>query len=784
MASEYQLISKGVPQQGLSREAVAKRLQQHTKNADLVEKLLSERIIVVKRAKQRDELKRYASLLHQCGLAIDLLKVGGSLEEESPAATTDGEEDEEDFALSRDQIIAESAPPSRPAQDKTEDPSSPDPSTELESSRRQRLKYKFDTFMAGGSSAMFKALVVVFLGSFLAIGLLRGIFLGIFPGADLQNKTGFWGNLYTTFLQLTDPGNMAQDIFSSGWYKFFAVLAGIVGVILFSSLIAFITSALEQKMRDLRQGRSKVIETGHTLILGWNDERIMEILRELILANESEDYACVVILADKDKEEMDQLIRLRLADHKTTRIVTRSGKVTLHANLQKVAIDHSKSIIVLAECRDTDVEAVKMASDAKVIQSILAVSGKVKEQTIVAEIFNTTYKEIVESTLSQNVIIVNTNEILAKLLVQTSRSVGLSVVYNELLSFDGCEIYFYQSQWPDTPFSELAFHFSDGVPLGYKDSFGRLHLNPDNGYRLRDGDEIIIVADDDSTVEVQTSPVYRAALQALPDKKLVKTTENQLLIGWNQKSPIVIEEFAEYVVDGRIDVLLKNPDDTIRRQINALDQKLTNIKVELIEKDHLNRDELLSLDPGKYDNIIIFSSQGEQCDAQQVDSENIVCLLLLRHIFQKQEFQERSGKDGEVSTKLITEVMDSQNHSLVSRAGVKDIIISTRLLSMVIAQISENQDISMVYDDIFAEDGSEIYLKPANLYFENLPQVVSFGQMMRQAQQREEVCLGVKIKAAETDRKQNFGVQLIPKKDEMYTLNEDDCLVVLAENEL
>jgi len=87
MASEYQLISKGVPQQGLSRDEVAKRLQQHTKNADLVEKLLSERIIVVKRAKQRDDLKRYASLLHQCGLAIDLLKVGGSLEEESPAAT-------------------------------------------------------------------------------------------------------------------------------------------------------------------------------------------------------------------------------------------------------------------------------------------------------------------------------------------------------------------------------------------------------------------------------------------------------------------------------------------------------------------------------------------------------------------------------------------------------------------------------------------------------------------------------------------------------------------------
>ena len=815
MAREYQLISKGVPQQGLSRDEVAKRLQLHTKNPQMVEKLLAERILIVKRSRKKEDLKRYANLLHQCGLAIDLLAVGGPLELEDDAET-----DFRPIQAPKVVRVEKGAPDVVSAQDADSDtnnddetesefqspeanssatvPASDTPPASTDASRWQQIKYAFDNFMASGSSAMFKALVAIFLGSFLLIGLLRSLFLAIFPSVEQQNQTGFWGSLYTTFLQLTDPGNMAQDVFSSGWYKFFAVIAGIVGVILFSALIAFLTSALEQKLRDLRQGRSTVIEQDHTLIIGWNDERVIEILRELIIANESEDYACVVILADKDKEEMDELIRLRLANHGTTRIVTRSGKVTLYNNLQKVAIDRCKSIILLADCKDTDASEVKTASDAKIIQTILAVTSQAKEQTIVAEIFNPTYKEIVESTLSPNIVIVNSSEILAKLLVQTSRSVGLSVVYNELLSFDGCEIYFYHNQWPNTPFSELAFHFLDGVPIGYKDSFGRLYLNPDGDYVLHEGDEIIIVANDDSTITVKASPICSASLQPLPNKKLSKRAENQLLIGWNQKSPIVIEEFAEYVIDGAIDVLLKNPDDMIRREINALNQRLDNLKVELIEKDHLNRDELLSLEPTKYDNIIIFSTQGRDCDAQQVDSENIVCLLLLRHIFQEKKFQERKfqelktqeqkinehSDEEEVKTKLITEVMDSQNHSLVSQAGVKDIIISSRLLSMVMAQISENQDIKMVYDDIFAEDGSEIYLKPAHLYFENLPQQVSFGQMMRQAQQREEICIGVKIKAGERDSEQNFGVQLIPDKNSDFVLNEEDCLVVLAEDEL
>lgn len=649
---------------------------------------------------------------------------------------------------------------------------------------RQRARYRFDSFMARGGASIFKMLTASFVATFLIIGLLRGLFLWLFPDIALQHENiGVLGNLYITFLEITDPGNMAQDIGSSAWYKMFAVVAGLAGIIMLSALIAFITTELDQKISELKRGRSKVIEKDHTLILGWNEQRIIEILREIVLANESEDDACAVILADKDKEEMDDALRLRLKERMTTRFVSRSGSVSTLSNLDLVSLENAKSVIILANCEDTDTAEQKSASDAKAIQTVLAAVSRIgtnTEVSIVVEIFNPTYREIVTSSFPNNVVTVNTSEVLAKLLVQTSRSEGLSVVYSEMLSFDGCELYFHGDDWQQANFQNIAFRFPDGVPIGVHKSDGTLMINPPLDYVMQDDDEILIVADDDSTIELLNEPVATPKELALPTRRSEQRIERELMLGWNFKAPCIIREFADYILAGsKIHILIKNATDQVRAEINSLNAELDDIEVELIEKDCLNLDSLLSLKPFTYDNIIILAggNQADQVDVQQVDSENIVALLLLRRIFSQYPKQSEN-------TKLITEVLDSQNHELVARAGVKDIIISNRLVSMIMAQISENSDIQKVYDDIFQEDGSEIYLKPASLYFDSLPATVSFADLMALAQRRGEACIGVRCKKSEKLPSENYGVQLIPPKDSMIELGLDDSLVVVAEDEL
>ncbi len=651
--------------------------------------------------------------------------------------------------------------------------------------RQARMRYRFDTFMAKGGASIFKVLTLVFFGTFLLIGLLRGALLMLFPEIPQQHEElDFFGNLYITFLEITDPGNMAQDIYSNVFYKVFAILAGLAGIVMLSALIAFITTALDQKIYELKRGRSKVIETDHTLILGWNEQRIIEILRELILANESEDDGCVVILADVDKEEMDDILRLRVPDLVTTRVVTRSGDVSSLTNLDMVSLESASSVIILASCEETESDELKASSDAKAIQTVLATMGNGvddEEFSVIVEIFNPTHRDIVRSSFPEHVVTVNTSDILAKLLVQTSRSVGLSVVYNEILSFDGCEMYFYDTEWGGASFGEIGYRFPDGVPMGVRDADGRITMNPPRDHVLEPGDEILIVADDDSTIELVAEPVATPTDLELPDARQEPGRERELMIGWTFKSAAIVREFADYVIEGsEIDVMLKSPTDAQTREIEALDEELDDIHVNLLVKDCLDIDDLMSVRPFEYDNIIILagtSSDDGATDASRVDSENIVAMLLLRRIFSQYPAESHN-------TKLITEILDSQNDELVAKAGVKDVIISNRLVSMIMAQISESRDIEKVYDDIFQEDGSEIYLKPAHLYFGALPAEASFADMMGLAQKRGEVCIGVKKKSLENSKDDNNGIQLIPEKSTRFELTAEDSLVVLSEDEL
>ncbi len=130
------------------------------------------------------------------------------------------------------------------------------------------------------------------------------------------------------------------------------------------------------------------------------------------------------------------------------------------------AVADSKSVIVLSTCGQGASDDEKAASDTIVIKTVLALMVSKPEDAelcIVAEVFDPRNREIVEHIAPDMIKTIDTDEILAKILVQTSRSVGLSLVYGEILSFDGCELYFFHDDWGDVTFGEMAFRWPDGV---------------------------------------------------------------------------------------------------------------------------------------------------------------------------------------------------------------------------------------------------------------------------------------------------------------------------------
>ncbi len=655
---------------------------------------------------------------------------------------------------------------------------------------KTRIRYQFDTFLAKGGSNIFISLFFVFLVTLVTIALLRGILLWAVP-SELSSEVdqSFLRQLYVIFLEMTDPGNMNIDTNSGVGFKAMAILAGLAGVVIFSALIAVITTALDAKVDELKKGHSQVVESDHTLILGWND-RVTEIIRELIIANESERDACVVILSEHPKEEMDDFLELRMPDRGTTRIVTRTGGVSSLLNLETVSMGTSKSVIVLGNCTDASPAADRAASDTRAIKTLLgvmAIKPVESEIVVVAEVYEARNREIVNNITKGEVITFDALDILSKILVQTSRSNGLSVVYSEIMSFDGCEMYFSEGDWGGARFGAMQYHFPDGVLMGIHRADGELLINPPVETPVQSEDDLLILADDDSTIECRREPVApHRDLQPVTHREEVGV-ERELIIGWNPKTMIIIREYNDYVKEGsQIEVLIHLAQGEVdggsiqfreaQKQLDVMKASLPNLTVALCEADLMANGVYDELDLSEYDNVLVLSQGGDGADPEKVDSETIIILLMLRN-------QLEQLPPGQPRPKLITEVMDSKNQSLVARAGVNDFIISNRQMSMLVAQISEEPDILRVYDQIFSEDGSEIYIKSIGLYFDEFPVKATFADLISVAQNREETCLGVKLHQHEGDLDENYGVKLIPEKNTVYELTAEDHLVVLAEDE-
>jgi hypothetical protein len=564
----------------------------------------------------------------------------------------------------------------------------------------------------------------------------------------------------------------------SVWLKISTILAGIVGVIILSMLIAFITTSLEKVFYNFRKGRGKVIEHEHTLILGWN-ERVVDIIRELIIANESEKEASVVILSNEDKEVMDDLIAKRLPDTKTTRIVTTTGDYANINELKRVNIEAAKSVILLANCSESAPMESKVESDVQSVKSIMgiiSIQDGENEIPIITEIFTEEKRQLIRFFENDNIIALDSWDIMGKLLVQTSLTSGLEMVYNEMLSFDGCEVYFYEANWNNTTFAELPFHFKDGIPLGVYNEKDGMHLRPNDDYVLKKEDQVIILAEDDSTIHFEPTAFIQPKELILADRRLEQKQKKVLILGWHNVAEIFIREAADYLSEGtRFDILFNEPTEELIQRVEEMKQDYGDFEIQLKNADPLKLETLEDENPFDYDNIIILSQSMTDQKADKIDSDTLIILLWLRKI---------KKEKGKTKTKIITQVLNSENQEIITQTDVDDFIISNKLITMILAQLSEEPLIKLLYDDLFSEDGSEIYVKPANLYFDTFPQEVTFADLIGLAAKREEVCLGIRKGALRKDHNSNFGVRLNLPKSEKITLTAKDYLVVLSEDEL
>jgi hypothetical protein len=135
--------------------------------------------------------------------------------------------------------------------------------------------------MARGTIALIGGLALV---SGLVILLVSAVvtLFSINPGDDPTARLTLPEAMWSSLMRTLDAGTMGGD---AGWgFRFSSLAITLGGIFVISALIGVINNGIEDKLEELRKGRSRVIEAGHTVILGWS-EQIFSIISELVLAN-------------------------------------------------------------------------------------------------------------------------------------------------------------------------------------------------------------------------------------------------------------------------------------------------------------------------------------------------------------------------------------------------------------------------------------------------------------------------------------------------------------------
>ncbi|XP_051177136.1 probable ion channel CASTOR isoform X1 [Lolium perenne] len=643
----------------------------------------------------------------------------------------------------------------------------------------KRLAYRVDIFL---SLHPYAKPLVLLVATLLLIGLGGLALYGV-------TEDSLSDCLWLSWTFVADAGNHAN---AEGFGpKLVSVSISIGGMLIFAMMLGLVTDSISEKFDSLRKGRSEVIEQSHTLILGWSD-KLGSLLNQISIANESLGGGTIVVMAERDKEEMEADIAKMEFDLKGTAVICRSGSPLILADLKKVSVSKARAIVVLA------VEGNADQSDARALRIVLSLTG-VKEGLrghIVVELSDLDNEVLVKLVGGDLVETVVAHDVIGRLMIQCARQPGLAQIWEDILGFENCE--FYIKRWPQLvgmQFEDVLISFPDAVPCGVKMAAygGKIILNPDDCYVMQEGDEVIVIAEDDDTYAPAPLPKVK---RGYPPKDFVvpKSPERILFCGWRRDMEDMIMVLDAFLAPGS-ELWMFNDVPEIDREKKLIEggldfSRLENITLVHREGNAVIRRHLESLPLESFDSILILADESVEDSAIQADSRSLATLLLIRDIqakrlpykeaFRGESFSEGSwmGEMLQASDKsvIISEILDPRTKNLLAMSKISDYVLSNELVSMALAMVAEDRQINYVLEELFAEEGNELQIRQSVLYLRE-DEELNFFEVMLRARQRKEVVIGYRLDDAER------AIINPPDKVSRRRWSRKDVFVAIAEKE-
>ncbi|WP_405451364.1 CASTOR/POLLUX-related putative ion channel [Streptomyces erythrochromogenes] len=664
-------------------------------------------------------------------------------------------------------------------------------------SLRLRLRYRFDNLVAGGTTPLIGWLALACLAVVVPAS-------AVLVWADRAAPPTFSGRLTAVWVSVGQTLKLGGAV-GSPVYVLASVTLALVALLFVSTLVSLITTGINGRILSLRRGHSTVMEAGHTVVLGWSDQ-ILPVVSELVAANANQRRSAIAVLAPRDKVDMEDEVATglcgtgrRTGGTGATRIICRSGPTTDPTALARVSPQTSKAVLVLPPDGDS--------GDAHVVKTLLALDAALprpRGTVVVAAVRDSRNHLTAKLAAGPGGHVLCADEIIARLLVQTARQPGLSLVYQDLLDFDGDE--FYTAAAPGLAgrsFGEALLAFTTSSVVGLLHADGRVVLNPDPGTEIGADDRIILVSEDDDTAVPEPAGPWVDEDAIVTARPRSRYAERLLLLGWNRRAPLVVEQLDEFVSPGTtLDVVALGDGATVRAAAEVAAAR-SRLEVAFHSGDITDPDVLAKLDVPSYDSVIVIGETDRETvpvpaavsvpastatataaakapgtappaftpeAGSATDDRTLVTLLHLRAI----------GEAAGCELPLTTEMSDDGNRLLAPARAGADFIVSGRLISLLMTQISESGHLADVFEELFRAEGSEFYLRPVADYVRT-DREVAFATVVESARRRRECAVGYRLRA-QAATAPSYGVRLNPDKRRPVRFGEHDWVVVLAES--
>ena len=410
---------------------------------------------------------------------------------------------------------------------------------------RARLAYRFDETMAAGAVAL-----ITYLGLAALFLVVVGAVLYWLLGVDADG--GVAEQLWLSLGRAIDAGTFTGD--STWTMRLISIGITLAGIFLVSALIGLIATALDQRLTELRKGRSPRGRAQPRARPGLGPDAAGDPGR-----------------ARRGQREPARRLRRRhgprgqgghggraarpAAKGNPTRLVCRTGDPADPRDLAIASPLDARSVIVLAEPGDSpDAQVVK------VVLSLMSFDHALEHISVTAELVDARHAEALSEATGGAVRTVVSSDLIARVTAQVCHQSGLSAVVQELLDFDGDEIYFRaEPGLAGRTVAEARLAYTDATVIGLRHPDGRVELNPPSHAVVPHGAHLVAIAEDDDRFSL-APPAPAVVAEAPRPSPVVPEPVRALVLGWNGLGPGILQELDRVAGPGSCVRIVADPD--------------------------------------------------------------------------------------------------------------------------------------------------------------------------------------------------------------------------------